>query len=405
MKRLPFEQIRVLDFGWVWAGAVLGQVLADMGANVIKVESRRRLDPARQGRPIIGDTPDPEQNPLYHNVNRGKVSITVDIRNPKGRDLLEQLVRISDIVVENMSPHAMAAAGLDYPRLRAVNPQIIMVSCPLAGQYGPSNELRGYGNAAGALVGLDSLGADPDGDEFCGFNHVQGDPSSGQFGVIAALAALHHRLRTGEGQYIDLSMWEAVGTMMGEATMDYVMNGRIAEPQGNRHANMAPHGIYPCRGDDEWVSIAVKTPEEWNALRSAIGDPPWAGEERFADANVRRLNRQALDRQIAGWTSTRDAYEITTVLQAAGVAAMPCLDQGGRYFDPHLRARECYVDVDHPVLGTEPLYGIPFKLSETPGRIRRHAPLMGEHNHYVLGELLGLSIEERNSLIEEKVLY
>ena len=405
MSSLPFERIRVLDFGWVWAGAVLGHVLADMGADVIKVESRRRLDPARQGRPIIGDTPDPEQNPLYHNVNRGKRSITVDMRHPKGRTLLEQPVRISDFVVENMSPHAMTDAGLDYPRLRDVNPQIIMLSCPLAGQYGPLNELRGYGNAAGALVGLDSLGAGPDGDEFCGFNHVQGDPSSGQFGVIAALAALHHRLHTGEGQYIDLSMWEAVGTMMGEATMDYVMNGRVAEARGNRHSVMAPHGIYPCRGDDDWVSIAVGTQEEWNALRAALGDPLWAGEERYADSYRRRRHREELDRHIAGWTSTRDAYEITQVLQAAGVAAMPCLDQRGRYFDPHLRARECYVDVDHPVLGTEPLYGIPYKLSETPGRIRRHAPLMGEDNHYVFGELLGLSLEERNSLIEEKVLY
>ena len=318
---------------------------------------------------------------------------------------MKELVRISDIVVENMSPHAMAAAGLDYPRLRAVNPGIIMVSCPLAGQYGPRSELRGYGNAAGALVGLDSLGADPDGDEFCGFNHVQGDPSSSQFGVIAALAALRHRWRTGEGQYVDLSMWEAVGTMMGEATMDYVMNGRVAAPQGNKHPVMAPHGIYPCQGDDKWVSIAVKTQEEWDGLRTALGDPPWARQERFADHGRRVCHREELDRQLAEWTSLRDAYDVMQTLQANGVAAMPCLNQEGRYFDPHLRDRECYVDVEHPVLGTEPLYGIPYKFSETPARIRRHAPLMGEHNDHVFRELLGLSAEECRSLAEKQVLY
>lgn len=405
MQDLPFERIRVLDFGWVWAGAVLGHVLADMGAEVIKVESRRRLDPARQGRPIIGDTPDPEQNPLYHNANRGKMCVTVDISNPVSRPILLELVRLSDIVVENMSPHAMAAAGLNYARLREVNPQVIMVSCPLAGQYGPFSELRGYGNAAGALVGLDSLGADPDADEFSGFNHVQGDPSSSQFGVIGALAAYHHRLRTGEGQHIDLSMWEAVATMMGEATMDYGMNGRIAKPQGNRHAVLAPHGIYPCQGEDKWVSIAVKTEEEWESLRTVLGRPSWSDDERFADAYQRRIHRKELDQHLTEWTSQRDAYEAMETLQQAGVAAMPCLNQEGRYFDPHLQARECYVDVDHPVLGTEPLYGIPHKFSETPGRIQRRAPLMGEHNDYVFGELLGMSAEERASLAEQRVLY
>ena len=405
LEPLPLGGIRVLDFGWVWAGAVLGHVLADMGAEVIKVESRRRLDPARQGRPIVGDVPDPEQSPLYHNVNRGKMCITVDMNHPQGRHVLEQLVRISDVVAENMSPHAMRAAGLDYERLQTVNPWLIMVSCPLAGQYGPFSELRGYGNAAGALVGLDSLGADPDGDEFCGFNHVQGDPSSSQYGVIAVMAALHHRMRTGEGQYIDLSMWEAIGTMMGDAVMDYTMNGRVAQPQGNRHPVMAPHGIYPCLGDEKWVSIAVETDTEWDALVGVLENPKWALEERFISGYQRTQHRRELDRHIGEWTSQRDPYEVTHLLQAAGVAAMPCLDQEGRYFDPQLQARECYVDVEHPVLGAEPLYGIPYKMSETQGRIRRHAPLMGEHNDYVLGEILGLPLKERKALVEEKVIY
>ena len=400
-----FERIRVLDLGWVWAGAVAGHVLADMGAEVIKVETRKRLDPARQGRPIVGDVPDPEQNPLFHNVNRGKKSLTIDITTPEGRDLVLRLAAISDVVVENMSPHALAKAGLDYPNMRRVNPQIVMLSYPVMGQTGPFNELRGYGNAAGALVGLDSLGADPDGDDLCGFNHVLGDPAAGQFAVIALLAALRRRDKTGEGQYVDLSMVESVGTMLGEATMAFEMNGEVAEARGNRHPFLAPHGAYPCAGDDKWAAIAVETAEEWRALCAVIGRGDLAGDASLTTYEGRMARRAEIDRAIAAWTRERSHYDVTETLQAHGVAATPCLDQEGRFFDPHLQARECYVDTDHPVLGSEPLYGIPYKLSARPGAVRGRAPLLGEHNTEVLGDLLGVPPTRQAELVEMKAVY
>ena len=400
-----FERIRVLDLGWVWAGAVAGHVFADMGAEVIKVETRKRLDPARQGRPIVGDVPDPEQNPLFHNVNRGKKSLTIDITTAEGRDLVLRLAAISDVVVENMSPHALAKAGLDYPNMRRVNPQVVMLSYPVMGQTGPFNELRGYGNAAGALVGLDSVGADPDGDDLCGFNHVLGDPAAGQFAVIALLAALRHRDKTGEGQYVDLSMVESVGTMLGEATMAFEMNGEVAGPRGNRHPFLAPHGAYPCADDDKWAAIAVETGDEWQALCAVTGRGDLAEDASLATYEGRAARRGEIDDAIAAWTKERSHYDVTEALQAVGVAATPCLDQEGRFFDPHLQARECYVDTDHPVLGSEPLYGIPYKLSERPGAVRGRAPLLGEHNEEVLGGLLGVPPQRQAGLAEMKAVY
>lgn len=403
---LPLEGIRVTDMGWVWAGNIVGQVLADFGAEVIKVESRKRLDPARQGRPIIGDTPDPEQVPGFHNVARGKYSITIDITTPAGPGLVKRLAAISDVFVENMSPHALENAGLDYAHLREVNPSIIMVSLPLASHYGPFRELRGYGNTSGALVGLDSVTGYP-GERPSGFANTIADPNVALHSAMAVLAALHSRTLTGEGQYIETSMWETIATHMGFAAMDYVFNERIAQPNGSRHPVMAPNGIYPCRKDDvldKWISIAIHDEDEWRALCRTMGDPDLASDVRFADRYRRQRNADELDDLIGEWTRQSEQYELMELLQSAGVAAIPCLDQEGRYFNPHLKEREVYVDVEHPVLGSEPLWGVPMKLSETPGRIRSTAPLLGEHTEFVLKERLGMSQAEIDELTQAQVL-
>ena len=405
MNLSGFQNLRVLDMGWVWTGGIVGHVFRDMGAEVIKVETRKRLDPAREGRPIIGDQPDPEQAPMFHNVARGKRSVSIDMTQPQGRKLILNLAKVSDIVVENMSPGTIGRAGLGYEDFKKMNSQIIMVSYPFAGQTGPYTHLRGYGMIGGALVGLDSLGSDPGSDDFCGYNQVMGDPSGGQYAVIAVLAALRHRRKTGKGQYIDLSMLESIGTMVGEATMDYVMNGRIAESRGNRHPYLAPHGIYPCAGDERWVSIAVETTEEWAALCEAMERQDLVETPDLATYEGRAHHRQEIDQAIADWTRSREPHDVMETLQSKGVAAMHCLNQEGRYFDPHIQAREVYVEVEHPVLGKEPVYGVPYRLSETPGKVRGPAPLLGQHNDFVLQEVLGLSAEEQARLVEAKVVY
>jgi len=394
--------------GWVWAGNMVGQMLADFGAEVIKIESHKRMDSSRQGRPIIGDKPDPEQNPNFHNVARGKRSITVDITTDAGRALIRQLAAVSDVFVENMTPHALTNAMLSYPYLREVNPSLIMVSLPLAGHYGPFKELRGYGPTAGALVGLDSIAGYPGDAQPLGFLMPLGDPTSALHSVLAILAALRYRAQTGAGQYIETSMWETLATQLAYGTMDYTLNGRSARPNGTRHPFMAPHGIYPCLPDgelDKWISIAVATDNEWRSLCDVMQRPELGTDPRFADGFERQKHAAELDGLIAGWTAQFEQYDLMAVLQQQGVAAMPCLDQEGRYFNEQLAARECYVSVDHPVLGTEPLYGIPMRLSETPGSIKRPAPRMGQDTETICSELLGMPQERIDELVGEKVLF
>ena len=403
-----FDGLRVVDMGWVWAGNMVGQILADFGAEVIKIESLKHLDSSRQGRPIAGEERNPDQSPGFHNVARGKHSIRVDITTDVGRSLVKQLVAVSDVFIENMTPHALANAQLSYPYLREVNPSLIMVSLPLAGHDGPFRELRGYGPTAGALVGLDSVSGYPGDKQPLGFLMPLGDPTAALHSVLAVLVALHQRRLTGEGQYIETSMWETLATQLAYAVMDYTLNGRIAKPNGTRHPLLAPHGIYPCLPDgelDQWISIAVGSDSEWRSLCEAMQRPALAGEPRFADAYQRQAHTDELDQLLAAWTAGFSPYELMELLQGAGIAAMPCLDQEGRYFNEHLGARECFVTIDHPVLGSEPLYGIPMKLSETPGALQGPAPNMGQHTEEICREILGLSPEQIDELVRANVLY
>ncbi|MER3426116.1 MAG: carnitine dehydratase [Thermoleophilia bacterium] len=400
---LPFSGIRVVDFGWVWAGALPGQILADLGAEVIKVESRKRLDFMRWGRPIIGDRPDPDQNHMFHNINRNKLSITVDITHPEGQRLLKELISRSDIVVENFAPGFMARVGLDYESLRAIKPDIIMISMSAAGQTGPLSQIRSYAAIIAALSGLDAMVGYPGGEPI-GMQQAYCDPHASLMGALAVVAGLLYRRRTGRGLYIDLSQWEAAVCTIGEAIIDFEMNGRLRGPEGNHEPGIAPCGNYPCREPDTWVSIAVKTDTEWEALVNAMGSPEWGLDPRFATVMGRLANREALDRLVGEWTRQYTRYEVTERLQAAGIAAAPLLDHQARYFDPHFRERGVYVEVEHPILGSEPIYSLPWKADGTRGRLRR-APLLGEHNEYVFCRILGLSKEEFDRLVAEKVIY
>ncbi len=402
-ERLPLCGVRVVDFGWVWAGAVPGHLLADLGAEVIKVETHKHLDYMRQGRPIVGDTPDPEQNPMFHNVNRGKLSITVDIRDPRGAELIRKLVALSDVVIENFSPGILRAAGLDHASLRQVKPDLVMISMSAAGQYGPLKDIRTYATMIAGLSGLDSMVGYP-GEGILGMQQAYADPNASLHAAVAVLAALVHRRATGEGQYIDLSQWEAGVAVVGEYVLDHSMNRRVARPQGNRLPGMVPHGHYPCQ-DDRWVSIAVTSEDDWRAFCGVLGNPSWTRQDRFADVFGRCEHQDALDRHVAEWTRERTHYEVTELLQAAGVAAAPLLDASERFFDPHFQERGTYVDVEHPILGAEILYGVPWRMSETQLSIRQRAPFLGEHNQYVFGDLLGLPTEEIARLVEDEVLY
>jgi|TARA_B100002003_G_scaffold249872_1_gene287399 benzylsuccinate CoA-transferase BbsF subunit len=400
----PLDGYRVLDFGWVLAGALPGMILADMGAEVLKVETRQRMDYMRLGRPIVGDEPDPEQHPLFHNVNRGKLSIALNTTKPEALDLIKNLVTHCDVVVENFSPGVMHRLGLGYDVFSAIKPEIVMASISSNGQTGPLRDLRAYAPSIGALSGLDStLGYE--GERPLGLKHAYADIAGALHSVFAIVSALHQKERTGQGQYIDVSMLRATVATMGAGLMEYEMTGRVMGTKGNFDPVMAPYGNYACQGDDAWVSIAVRTEEEWQGLKLAIGNPSWCEEERFASRYSRLQNRQDLDSNLATWTRERAAGEITELLQANGVAAIPVMGAEDRLFNPHFQERGLYSDIEHPSLGAEPIYNIMWNLNKTPPSILRHAPLLGEHNQQIFGGLLGMEKEEIARLEEDQVLW
>ena len=404
VQRGPLDGYRVLDFGWVLAGAIPGMIMADMGAEVIKVESRQRLDYMRQGRPVIGTERDPELNPMFHNVNRSKLGITLNTTHSEAVDLARRLAARCDVVIENFSPGLIDRLGLGYKTLRRDRPDLIMISISSNGQTGPLRDLRAYAPSIAALAGLDStLGYA--GQRPLGLKHAYADICGALHAVFAVVSALYRRRRSGQGQYIDLSMLRSTVSTMGIGLAEYAMTGRVMDPQGNYDPAMAPYGNYPCRGEDRWVSIAVRTEEEWQGLKQAIGDPDWTNYPSFASRYQRLRNRQELDLNLSTWTTDRSPSEITELLQAHGVASVPVMNSSERLSDPHFQERGLYQDIQHPALGTEPIFNLMWKLSKNLSAIRRHAPLLGQHNQLVFGDILGLTQAEVQRLEEAQVLW
>jgi benzylsuccinate CoA-transferase BbsF subunit len=403
---LPLEGYRVVDFGWVIAGPIVGAILADMGAEVIKVESRRRLDASRRGRPIAGGHIDrgdrgeePDLIPLFHAINRNKLSIAIDLTHPQAPHVLKDLIARSDVVVENFTPHVLRSFGLHYEALCEVKPDLIMLSLSAAGQTGPLCDISAYAPSVTSLAGLEGLVGYPDGPilGMPGLNFS--DPTAGLLGAYAVMAALSHRQRTGQGQYIDMSQIEVLTGLAVEAILDYTLNSRVRTPQGNQHPYMAPHGVYPCQGEDQWVALAVGSEAEWLAFGRGLGDPGWTRDARCTDGYRRVRHRTWLDQQVAAWTRKHSASDVSACLRAAGVAVAPVMGIAQQFADPHYRARQVYVEIEHPRVGVETIYNVPWKLSATPGTVRRPAPSLGQHHIYVFRELLGLSQEDIERLL------
>jgi benzylsuccinate CoA-transferase BbsF subunit len=401
---------RVLDFGTAWAGCIPGHILADFGAEVIKIESRQRVDLLRYGpgpsAPMRGKPWEEarECNPWFHAVNRGKLGITLNFTTERGAALIRELVRQSDVVVDNFTPGVLQKYDLHYAALTAVKPDLIMLSVSVAGQHGPYRDTRAYAFNLHALSGLCSLIGYAGDAEPRHIDIAYADWNAGMFATYTIILALYHRQRTGVGQFIDLSAWESTTTLLTEGILDYTLNQRTPGPQDNQHPSMAPHGYYPCRGDDVWLALAVRSESEWQALCGLMGQPKLAREPRFQDMYQRLRHRQELDRQVAAWTRTQDADRLAGSLQEVGIAAMPLRTAEGRFHDTHLRARQTHVEIDHPDIGRELLHTIPWHLSGTPPRIQGPAPQVGGDNAYVLGELLGLSRQEQDRLAAEGIL-
>lgn len=402
MGDLPLEGYRVLDFGWAAAAPRATCLLADMGAQVIKVETHKRLDPVRFG--PDNTERDPEKDPLFHSINRNKLGILLDLTRPEGKTLIRELIKKSDVVVENFSPGVMKRLGLDYDELKKLKPDIIMISFPGVGSEGPLSDLVTYGPSLAALAGLDNL-IGYEGERVLGMQQAYADINSSLFGAFAIQIALYHHEKYKEGQHIEVAQMESLLSTMPESIMEYSFNNRNLTTVGNVNTMMPVHNNYPCMGEDKWVSIAIFKDVEWEGFRKALGDPSWIWQDDFADSYKRWLNRKKLDKFIGEWTIKKTPYEVMEILQNAGVAAAPCADTEDRFSDPHFQERRNIVNVEHPVTGLDFVPNVVCNLSETPGEIRRPAPMLGEHNHYVFGEILGLTREKIEKYIEEKIIY
>lgn len=387
---LPLAGVRVVDFGWVWAVPLVGHILADFGAQVIKVESPLHLDYTRATPPLGGRKDDPDWALGFHPLHRNKMSITVNLRTPEGKALIRQLVAISDVVLENFAPGTLDRLGLGYQDLRRVRPDLVMLSISSAGQTGPLNDIVSYCPTAGALAGVETL-VGYEGQETLGSQTAFLDPVTALYGIFALLVALHYRSQTGIGQHLDLSLLETGVSLLAEPLVDYQWNGRVWDPRGNAEYGFAPHNVYPCRAPDTWVAIAVQNEAQWRALLSVMGNPPWAQEPRFSDPLSRYHNRAELDDLIRRWTVTQERDALVQRLQEAGVPASASYTLPELPFQEHYRHRRLYIAIDHPTLPNEIIPGVFWKMSATPGSVRRHAPLLGEHTAYVHRELLGLS--------------
>jgi len=406
---LPLEGVRVLDFGQVWAGPHCAKVLAQLGAQVIKIESPRRPDllrgPTHPYSPAEGCYPDDEpgerpfdRHAYFNDRNLGKLGIAVDAAHPDGLEVLRDLVAASDVLIENFSPGVMARMGLGYDQVKRLNPRIVYLSMPANGNTGPEASYSAYGITNDLMSGMVKATGYPGEPQNLGIN--ASDPIAGLHGASAVVTALWVRRKTGKGAFIDLSQRESALRVCFPQILDYQMNGRDAEPMGNRHPSLSPHNCYPCLGEDRWICIAVPDDEAWQALVRLMGEPGLASDPRFASAAQRKAHEDVLDGIICGWTSGQEARELMDALQSAGVPAGAVANAAELMEDPHLLARGFLHDIDHPAAGRRRHLGEGFLL--TPPGYRptpRPAPCFGEHNETVLKEVLNYSSQRIQALL------
>jgi benzylsuccinate CoA-transferase BbsF subunit len=404
MARPPLDGIRIADFTWVWAGPYCTMQLAHLGADVIRIETSTRPCVTR----LLPPWPDMKPGGLnrsgyFNQYSQGKRSITLNFKDPAAHEAARRLIAKSDVVVNNFAHGVMDKMGFGYDALRKIKSDIIMTSLTGYGDTGPFRDYIAYGPAQVPLSGLSALtgyrGWPP---MHAGFSYA--DPNGGVHGAFAIIAALFHRAKTGEGQYIDMSQWECAMGVLAEGILEYTMNGREPERIGNEDPLMAPHGIYRCLDRpeqvmgvviDQFVAIAVADDSEFARFADAIGRPQLGTDAKFATLAARKANEQELNRIIEEWTLSRAAVEVARMLQAAGIAAAVVADN--KFLadeDPHLRERNYFVYKEHPEVGTLQHCGMPWKMSRTETTVRSAAPCIGQHTDEVLTEVLGYSSDE-----------
>jgi crotonobetainyl-CoA:carnitine CoA-transferase CaiB-like acyl-CoA transferase len=385
-------KLRVLDLSMGWAGPLVGQMFAEMGAEVIKVEDTHHFDWWRGSLSMAPAEMHPiERAAVFNTANRGKRGITLDLSSTRGIEILKKLIGSADILVENFSPGVMERLALGYDAVCAINPRLIMISMPSFGSDGPECNARGYGNTVEAMAGVTGLTGYHDGDgQRYTLSNALGDPVGGLHGVFALMVALRERERTGRGQLIELAQVESLIPFLADAIIDFQFTGKVPEARGNRHREHAPHGIYRCAGGDNWIALACETDEQWHRLASRLG----IDDRRFADAPGRKANEDALDAELSRAIAQLDADQCVERLRDAGVLVAPVNSAPAVMADPQIQSREYFVAIERAIVGTHLYPGAVARIPETPLRADAPAPLLGEHNRQVFGELLKMSDDE-----------
>lgn len=413
-QSLPLQGVRVLDVSTAWAGPKCSSLLGALGAQVIHVESIQYLDTARGWRkwPAPGSGVFPNRDPgarpwershLHLLWNRNKLGLTLNLRHPEGRMLFERLVCLADVLVENYKFGQLADWGIGYEHLRQLNPTLVQLSLSAFGHDSPYRGATAWGNQVDAYAGHtfmrryhDTSDPEPGG--------TYGDPLGAVTGAFAVLTALWRVRRTGEGQFIDLSMIDAAASLVGEAIVYAALNGTDPPAPGNRDPGNAPSGVYQCRGTDAWLAIAVTSDAAWQRLCGVLQRPDWAEDPRFATLSGRIAHHDEIDAGIASWTIEQERFDAMAALQAAGVAAGVVQRPAETAQDPQHRATGYLEMIQHPEAGPYPSPGLGFQIQGIPLSMAGPAPLMGQHNTFVLGELLGLSAEELTALQQQEVI-
>ena len=421
-RRLPLDGVRILSQAIVWAGPYGSMLLADLGAEVIEIESIQHLNPTRANMrhipPALMDGPTGatmvnrdgsegfwNRRATFNYAKRAHKSVTLDLLRDEGRELFYELVRRSDVFIENNAADVVGDLGLDFATLSEVDPRLIMVRFPGFGITGPYASFKGYGATMEAVVGHTMLRGYRDSDPSLTPAIYHGDPNAGAHVAFAVQAALYARERTGEGQLIEISQAEAVIHHTSYALMDYMMNKRVQQHWGNRHPSMAPYGLFPCAGDDEWVAIAVPSDEVFAALCRELGGPELATDERFADAVSRYRNQDELEPIVGHWTRQHGQRELMLRLQGVGVPATMVYRQTEMHEDPHLRERGFFVELPHYEGGSYLFPGPVAKFERMPlSPPRERAPTLGEHNEAVLKGIVGMSDKRYRELEERQII-
>ena len=405
---LPLSGVRIVEMGQLIAIPHAIKLLGDMGAEVIRIESCARLDNYRTSSMYAnsGEGRHWDRAANFYEQNRNKYSLTLELNDDDCIEALRELVSISDVFAENFTPRVMRNFRLEYEDLRRIRPDIIMVSSTGYGYTGPWPDYGAIGYTTEATSGLSHISGYKDGPPVLP-EIPYADYTAAEHTAFAIMAALAYRARTGKGQFIDVSQSETLTSTIPEAILDYSVNGRIPERIGNQDALMSPHGCYPCAGDDRWITIAVSTDDQWQALCEVLERTEWLEDDRFSDALSRWKNRDALDTLLSKATTRHDQYTLMTALQAKGVPAGAVLDGKGLLFDPHLKERGFYEVAEHePITGMPPLpyTSRPWKFSKTPGELRSAAPTLGRHNHFVLSEIIGVSSAQVDAMEERSAI-